>query len=60
MNKLLIILLLPVIFFGLSAGITKAEKVECNKWQSQSEEFANFTVTDWQVEQCSRYDIELN
>jgi hypothetical protein len=46
-----------VLFFAFIAniGIRKQEKLECERWASEAEQYENYYLTDWQVKQCQNY-----
>jgi len=44
----------------LNAGFKKQEIVDCYHLVGQSEEFANFYITNWQKEMCDAHGISIN
>lgn len=45
---------------GLKTAISKAERVECEKWISDSEKYVLFFWADWQVEQCKAHGYTVD
>lgn len=35
------------------------EKTECYQWQQQAREYPQFTLAEWQAEQCGAYGIKI-
>lgn len=52
-----------ILFVGtlvMTVGVEKWETHECYSWIEQSHEFVGYEFTDWQVEQCQSYGIDVN
>jgi hypothetical protein len=52
-----------IILFGVAVvkvGVPRVEKAECLKWQHYSKIYPDWYATEWQVEQCLNYGIDLN
>jgi len=41
-------------------ALPKQEKIECEKWISESSIYPNYYFTDWQKEQCMQYGYDLD
>ena len=48
------------LFITLDYGLTKAERLECNTWQTQSERYDGFYLSDWQEDQCTALGIQVD
>lgn len=48
---------LNVLIWGADKAMQGQEKYECNQWSRDALEYPGFYQTDWQKEQCARYDI---
>lgn len=59
MTILLIILLIGSLFLIFIKGLKNNEKVECEKWHEYSTKYTYWYATDWQIEQCQNYNINL-
>ena len=57
-NLLLVIALVATLV--LQAGLERAERAECMQWQQMVKSNSLFYATDWQIEQCLHYEIDLN
>jgi large-conductance mechanosensitive channel len=40
-------------------GINKQEKVECIQWQAEAQQFNDYYLTEWQVNQCNHHGIKV-
>lgn len=64
MEKFYNFLFLAAIFvtlaIGVRYGLEKAEIAECNTWVTQAATIPDWYATDWQVEQCDEYKIDLS
>ncbi len=59
-NIILVIILLIGLFFLFDEGVKNQEKLECEKWEIQSQEFNDFYyLTGWQYEQCQHYGFDF-
>ena len=45
--------------YALNAGVNRAERAECIKWQEQARQFAGFYLTSWQAAQCEHHGINV-
>jgi hypothetical protein len=54
-----LIIIIAIVLLTIVTGIKKIERIECNKWKEQATQYADFYLTEWQVEQCLNYNIEL-
>ena len=59
-NIILALILAIILFYAFFTGMKKSEQVECNKWKQEEENYQNYYVTSWQVEQCEQYGITFN
>ena len=59
LSIILFVIVIAGFFWILKIGIEKQEKLECKEWQKSFQEYPSFYVTDWQIEQCNSYDINL-
>jgi len=59
--KSFISILIMFLIFGciLFKGLKIHERLECERWVRQSEEYENWYSLDWQKEQCKHYQINL-
>jgi len=55
-----VIIGIGLFFAVIGFSVEKWEKHECAVLVSQSEEFIGFEATDWQVEQCQEYGVDLS
>ena len=57
-----VLFILFIISFVISFNYAwnKHETVECLTWIQQSKQFPGYYFTDWQYEQCSSHEIDLN
>lgn len=51
--------LITAFAFVVRAGIAKSEQNECYKWQNEAKLYAGYYLTNWQIEQCEYYSINL-
>lgn len=56
----ILIIMIVGSFLIATKGAAKHEKHECIKWQEDSKQYQNWYAKDWQVDQCERYNINLN
>jgi hypothetical protein len=49
-----------VVIWGADKAMQRIEKSECEKWAGEAKQFPNYYQTDWQVEQCIRYNIVID
>ena len=55
---------LLAIFYGIGRifiahGIERHEAAECKKWQEQKETYPGWYATQWQLNQCDHYGVDL-
>ena len=43
-----------------SKAVSKQERLECQQWQAQAEQFPSYYLTRWQAEQCQHYGVEID
>ncbi len=48
------------LIYAISIGLERTDRVDCYKWQRQSEQFVGFYLTEWQKAQCDYHGIEIN
>jgi len=58
-------ILVAIIFCGMiiwsaDKAMQRTEEYDCNKWSQEADQYENYYQTDWQVEQCNRYNITIN
>lgn len=46
-------------FLAVNKGLGNSERIECEKWQKQADEFPGWYSLDWQREQCKAHGITL-
>jgi Tfp pilus assembly protein PilO len=59
---IIIISVLAVVAFGwaFNTGMEKSEKAECIQWQKEATQLKDYYITEWQYEQCSAQNININ
>jgi len=58
-NILISGVVIALLTVGMSYALDKQEQHECYKWQAQAVANPAYYFTTWQLEQCSRWDIDL-
>ena len=48
------------LIWGADKMMQRQEKSECQKWDGEAKEYPDYYQTDWQVEQCARYNIVID
>jgi len=50
-----------IVAFGVvvNEGLKKTERVECQQWVRDSQQYQGWYSTEWQKQQCLSYGIEL-
>ncbi len=50
------------ISFGFVAitAINNNERAQCHQWQEMSQEYKDFYLLGWQVDQCEKYNIAVD
>jgi hypothetical protein len=51
---------LTLIVWGADKIAQRVENDECQRWAQEAKEYPNYYQTDWQVEQCIRYNIVID
>lgn len=41
-------------------GIDRNERMECDFWQHEAQQYPSYYLTHWQQEQCDRWHITIN
>jgi len=61
LKEFIILLLVAVVLLFVVSwfAIEKHEKLECLKWQREARIYTNYYFTDWQIQQCQHYGVEL-
>lgn len=57
---LLAIAITTSLVVAIKYAIESSEMIECLNWQEEVDIYYNYYLTDWQVEQCENYGIELD
>lgn len=64
MEKIIYALIFVAVICGGMLTVTKAidaqEQVDCLKWAQQAMQYDQFYLLQWQADQCSHWDIEVN
>lgn len=47
-------------FYALSQGVSKSERAECLKWQSEARQFVGYYLTSWQAAQCAAHGVAID
>ena len=60
--KTIILMLVGMIIFivVMITALNIREKEECNTWQSQSRQYTNYFITQWQADQCKAHGIIID
>lgn len=56
---IVVVLVLTTFVQMISSGIEKHERIECIQWLADSQNYDNWYATEWQVEQCENYGVDL-
>jgi len=51
--------LIVLLSFALHIGVNRAERVECEEWHRQAEQFEGYYSTSWQLAQCQHHGLPL-
>jgi len=54
-----IIIILILTLLVAEKGLEKQERAECLKWQKWAQKYPGFYLTEWQKQQCKRYNIKI-
>lgn len=55
-----VILGVVLFVFLLNIDMSRAEVVDCLKWQKEAQEYPNYYLLQWQAMQCEAHDISID
>lgn len=55
----LIFLVIYILIHLLFWGVEKVEMQECATWYAQSQSYSNWFASEWQIDQCEQFGIDI-
>ena len=59
-SLVLLLAIALIVTLMLQSGLKRAERAECVQWVEISQEYPDFYLTDWQIEQCETLGFDID